>query len=277
LAPIRAILAARGQAGKAPGRAVSGTIKFDIGIFAVQDFEHGGAAMGHLRSLVLPLVLLASDHADPTRVAVDVELVLAADTSSSMDVEERQAQVDGYANAFRDGALIANLLSGPTGRIAVTYVEWSEEQRVIVPWTLISNVHDAERLAAAIAHTPVYHDSHGTNITGALKFSAAALRLNQFAGRRLVIDISGDGENNFQLPPDPVRDAIAREGITINGLSLEIREDKKKDWRNEPTASYYAAHVIGGPGAFLVSAYGMEDFEGALKRKLAQEMVVRLD
>jgi hypothetical protein len=233
--------------------------------------------MSHLRSLVLPLVLLAGDHADPTRAAVDVELVLAADTSSSMDVEERQAQVDGYANAFRDGALIANLLSGPTGRIAVTYVEWSEEQRVIVPWTLISNVRDAERFAAAIAHAPVYHDPHGTNITGALKFSAETLRLNQFAGRRLVIDISGDGENNSQLPPDPVRDAIVREGMTINGLSLEIREDKKKDWRNEPTASYYAAHVIGGPGAFLVSAYGMGDFEGALKRKLFLEMVARLD
>jgi len=233
--------------------------------------------MGHLQFLVLPLVLLASDDADSTKVAVDVELVLAADTSSSMDVEERQAQVDGYSNAFRDEALIANLLSGPTGRIAVTYVEWSEEQRVVVPWKLISDVHDAELFAAAIAHALVYHDPHGTNITGALKFSAAALRLNQFAGRRLVIDISGDGENNFQLPPDPVRDAIVREGITINGLSLEIREDKKKDWRNEPTASYYTAHVIGGPGAFLISAHGMEDFEGALKRKLVLEMVVRSD
>jgi hypothetical protein len=233
--------------------------------------------MGHLQSLVLPLVLLASDNADPTKVAVDVELVLAADTSSSMDVEERQAQVEGYANAFGDEELIANLLSGPIGRIAVTYVEWSDEQRVIVPWTLISNVQDAERFAAAIAHALVYHDPHGTNITGALKFSAAALRLNQFAGSRLVIDISGDGENNSDLPPDPVRDAIVREGITINGLSLEIREDKRKDWRNEPTASYYAAHVIGGPRAFLVSAYGMGAFEGALKRKLVQEMVVRSD
>jgi hypothetical protein len=256
---------------------ISGTVKFDIGIFEVQHFEHGGVAMVHLQSLVLPLVLLASDHADSTKVAVDVELVLAADTSSSMDVEERQAQVDGYANAFRDGALIAKLLSGPTGRIAVTYVEWSEEQRVIVPWTLISNVREAERFAAAIADAPVYHDLHGTNITGALKFSAAALRLNQFDGRRSVIDISGDGENNFRLPPDPVRDAIVQEGITINGLSLELREDKKKDWRNEPTASYYAAHVIGGPGAFLVSAYGMGDFEEALKRKLVLEMLAGSD
>lgn len=33
---------------------------------------------------------------------VDVELVLAADVSSSRDVEERQAQLDGYASAFLD-------------------------------------------------------------------------------------------------------------------------------------------------------------------------------
>jgi hypothetical protein len=68
-----------------------------------------------------------------------------------------------------------------------------------------------------------------------------------------------------------------QEGITINGLSLELREDKKKDWRNEPTASYYAAHVIGGAGAFLVSAYGMGDFEEALKRKLVLEMLAGSD
>src|SRR6478752_1512283 len=99
--------------------------------------------MGMLRSLMLPLALLAVAKADSAGVAVDVELVLAADVSCSMDIEERKAQVDGYANAFRDEALIADLLSGPLGRIAVTYVEWSEEQRVIVPWTQIASAMDA--------------------------------------------------------------------------------------------------------------------------------------
>ena len=229
--------------------------------------------MGYLLSLVLSLVLLVSAHADPTKVAVDVELVLAADVSSSMDVEERQAQVDGYASAFRDEALIADLLGGPRGRIAVTYVEWSEEQRVMVPWTLIANVGDAQRFAAAIARAPVYRDPHGTNLTGALRFSEAALRLNQFAGTRLVIDVSGDGENNIDPPPDQTRDAIVREGITINGLSLEILPDKKKDWRIGLTTSYYAAHVIGGPGALLLTAHGMEAFEETLKRKLSYEVI----
>ena len=42
-----------------------------------------------------------------------------------------------------------------------------------------------------------------------------------------------------------------QEGITINGLLLELTEDKKKGWRNEPTASYYPAHVIGGPERLL--------------------------
>jgi hypothetical protein len=233
--------------------------------------------VGYLRSLVLSVILLASAHADPTRVAVDVELVLAADVSSSMDIEERQAQVDGYASAFRDEVLTSSLLSGPIGRVAVTYVEWSEDQRIVVPWTLIATVDDAKRFAAAIARTPVYHDSHGTNITGALRFSEAALRRNRFDGSRLVIDVSGDGENNFDPSPDSVRDAIAQDGITINGLSLEILPDKTKDWRNGPTTTYYAAHVIGGPGAFLLSAHGMEAFGETLKRKLAHEVVAHAD
>lgn len=229
--------------------------------------------MGYLLSLVLSLVLLASAHADPTKVAVDVELVLAADVSGSMDVEERQAQVDGYTSAFRDEALIAELLNGPRGRIAVTYVEWSEEQRVIVPWTLISNVGDAKRFAAAIARAPVYRDHHRTNLTDALKFSEAALRHNEFAGTRLIIDVSGDGANNIDPPPDQTRDAIVREGITINGLSLEILPDEKEDWKIGPTTSYYAAHVIGGPGALLLTAHGMEAFEETLRRKLSLEVI----
>jgi hypothetical protein len=154
-----------------------------------------------------------------------------------MDVEERKAQVDGYANAFRDEALIADLLSGPLGRIAVTYVEWSEEQRVIVPWTEIASAADARRFADAVARTPIYRDPHGTNITGALRFSEALLRDNRFAGTHLVIDVSGDGENNIDPPPDAVRDMLVKQDITINGLSLEILPDEKKDWRLGPTTS----------------------------------------
>jgi hypothetical protein len=69
--------------------------------------------------------------------------------------------------------------------------------------------------------------------------------------------------------------AVACSGITINGLSLEILPDKKKDWRVGPTTSYYAAHVIGGPGALLLTAHGMEAFEETLKRKLSYELVAR--
>ena len=144
---------------------------------------------------------------------------------------------------------------------------------MVVPWTLVANVGDAQRFAAAIARAPVYRDPRGTNITGALRFSHAALRRNQFAGTRLVIDVSGDGENNIDPPPDGARDVIVQEGITINGLSLEILPDKKKDWRFGPTSSYYAAHVIGGPGAFVLSAHGSEAFEETLKRKLSREVV----
>jgi hypothetical protein len=60
-----------------------------------------------------------------------------------------------------------------------------------------------------------------------------------------------------------------QEGITINGLLLELREDKKKGWRNSPR------HWR--PGAFVISAYGMGNFDEALKRKLVLEILAGSD
>lgn len=60
-----------------------------------------------------------------------------------------------------------------------------------------------------------------------------------------------------------------QEGTTINGLLLELREDKKKGWRNGPRRW--------GPGAFVISAYGMGNFEEALKRKLVLEILAGSD
>jgi hypothetical protein len=48
-------------------------------------------------------------------------------------------QRQGYISAFTSGELIAATTSGPLGRIAVAFVEWSDaaHQRLIVLCTLI--------------------------------------------------------------------------------------------------------------------------------------------
>ena len=57
---------------------------------------------------------------------VDLELVLAADVSSSMNSNELRLQRNGYVEAFTDADVINALFSGPTGRVAVSYTEWAE-------------------------------------------------------------------------------------------------------------------------------------------------------
>jgi hypothetical protein len=216
------------------------------------------------------------------QIAVDVEVVLAADASSSMDATERRQQTDGYAKAFRDRELVRSLLSGPLHLIAVTYVEWNDEAFVMVPWTLIGSPQDAERFADAIARVPAYCGMGGTNITGALARSSGLLASNRYRGSRLLIDISGDGPNNSAIAPDRVRDEIIARGITINGLVLDLPDESPVTavaLTNSATPvsleDYYARHVVGGDGAIVVTAHGMDDFDRALRFKLVREIASR--
>ena len=64
--------------------------------------------------------------------------------------------------------------------------------------------------------------------------------------------------------PDPVRDAAALAGITINGLAI-LNESPSLD-------RYYAEHVIGGPDAFVMAAKDFRDFVHAIRHKLLREI-----
>jgi len=73
------------------------------------------------------------------------------------------------------------------------------------------------------------------------------------------LDISGDGPNNTGCLANQARDAAIKQGITINGLPTF------NDWLQpsgqrqiEILDKYYAACVIGNPGAFLVVAYSLK-------------------
>ena len=58
--------------------------------------------------------------------AVDLLLVLAADVSRSVDAPKFQLQRDGYAAAITDPRVLEAIRSGPRGRMAICFVEWSE-------------------------------------------------------------------------------------------------------------------------------------------------------
>src|SRR3546814_5657328 len=78
-------------------------------------------------------------------------------------------------------------------------------------------------------------------------------------------DLSGDGRSNEGGSPAFARAAANRAGITINGLAILNEEPE--------LAGYYIAGVVGGPGAFLLTADDFQDFAVAMRRKLYFEIV----
>jgi hypothetical protein len=231
--------------------------------------------MGKGRFLVALLLMFTGQPVSAQQVPVDLELLLAADTSISMDENDRTLQLEGYAGAFRDPEVVSAILSGPHRRIAVSYVEWSSDQRIIVPWTVLQSKADAAKFADAIAEIPTKSGYGGTNITGAIEFGTLMVSENEFAGSRRVIDISGDGMNNSGRLPDDARDKAVRQGITINGLPLNENDEDSSVHSNVRLDVYYREHVIGGLGAFLVIAEDPQDFARAIKLKLLREIAAR--
>jgi hypothetical protein len=199
---------------------------------------------------------------------VDVELVLAVDTSGSIDPEEYQMQHEGYAAALTNADIIEAIRSGPHHAIAITFVEWSGfgHQRQLVGWTLIKDAQSAGDFAAKIKHSNrVFSD--WTSISDAIDYSVSLFKDNGLEGDRLVVDISGDGVNNNGRPPSAARDDAVAKGVTINGLPI-LNEDPSLD-------GYYQENVIGGDGAFRVAVNDFDSFTEALRGKLMREIAGR--
>ena len=96
-----------------------------------------------LVTIVLAAVFLCGQAAasEQQNKTVDLELILAVDVSRSMNTRRLKLQRQGYVAAFRDRRVADAIQSGPQGRIAVTYVEWSgaDHQHVVLPWRVISS------------------------------------------------------------------------------------------------------------------------------------------
>ena len=76
-----------------------------------------------MRTLALLLTCLALPA---TAQDVELELVLLADASGSIDAAEIRFQRLGYAKAITDPRVIDAITRTAYGKIAVTYVEWGD-------------------------------------------------------------------------------------------------------------------------------------------------------
>src|SRR5438105_3210564 len=95
-------------------------------------------------SLLLAFNLVASAQAlEP----VDLMLVLASDVSRSVDHPKFLLQRDGYAAAVSNQRVLEAIKSGPNGKIAICFVEWSGygAQKLVIDWMAIDGVATARK------------------------------------------------------------------------------------------------------------------------------------
>jgi hypothetical protein len=228
------------------------------------------ALLAALAVSLSPGVPIATAAGEP----VDLELVLAVDVSGSIDDTEARVQREGYIAAFRDPRVVEAIEHGMLGRIAVAYYEWAGfgHIRVIADWTLIDDRQSAEAFADGLARLPP-QTARRTAIASAIDFAVPYFERNRFDGTRRVVDVSGDGPNNWGGPVTTARDAAVAAGITVNGLPIVNGRSSRYGSPPMPDLDlYYRDCVIGGSGAFIEVAESFEDFGRAVLRKLILEI-----
>ena len=228
-----------------------------------------GAALVIAALSVLGTVARAQD--------VDLLLVLASDVSRSVDTRKFQLQREGYAAALSNRRVVEAIQSGPHGKIAICFVEWSgaTSLKLVIDWTIVSDAASARKIGDQMLELPRSFADR-TSISAGLEFAFAQLERSPFKAARRTIDVSGDGTNNSGRDIASVRDEVTAKGVTVNGLV--ILSDSPLPWNPEHTnppgglGEYYRRNVIGGPGAFVMVAENHDSFGQAIVKKMIAEI-----
>ncbi|MDT7043525.1 DUF1194 domain-containing protein [Candidatus Nitronereus thalassa] len=201
-------------------------------------------------------------------VPVDVELSLVWDVSGSISASEYDLQRQGYANAFQSAAVQNAINSGTNQSIAVQVVQFGTNAIVSTGWNLVTSA-TASNFGTFLSTLGRENTGLSTSIARGIQISAANLLSNNgFEGLKMVMDVSGDGEENVGANPTSVtqqRDLAVASGIIINGLPIVTSSFPNLD-------DYYTNNVIGGTDAFVQVANGFGDFESAITAKLVNEI-----
>jgi hypothetical protein len=231
------------------------------------------ALVSLIASMLLPLVAVAPARADD----VDVALVLVTDVSRSIDDTEFKLEKDGYTSAFTSQKVLEAIQGGPSGKIAVAYMEFASsfEVRTVLEWTVINDKASARAFAERLAAAPRSFWGR-TAISAGVDQAVQLLAETGVNATRHVIDVCGDGTNNAGREIADARDDAVKAGITINGLA--IINDHPVSWtfaHVQPPgglANYYRANVTGGPGSFVLEVHDFASFGEAMTRKLVDEI-----
>lgn len=223
-------------------------------------------------------------HPNASAADVDTELLLLVDVSGSVSTLEYNLMMKGYANAFRQSAVLDSIKSGARGSVAVALSFWSAEnqQKIGLNWTMISDQASANSFADSLGTLSRPYSSttalasainHGVSLFGTETGGAD----NGFSSLVQVIDVGGDGEDNASpwatadrsQAVRAARDGALKAGVDmINGLPIGRGEGN--------LVGYYTANVAGGAAggveSFVQPTATFADIEKTLTTKLTREV-----
>ena len=213
------------------------------------------------RLLMIGFLLAVTTQGISAQAVAHLNLVLALDVSASVNDQEFELQRTGIALALRDDDVQAAILQAPGG-VNIAIVQWASirHQRVALDWRHLDEKGDIDALADSVAAMPRALEGGGTMIHAGLDFAADMLRDAPMPAARQVIDLSGNGLADDVAALDAARQRLVENGIVINGLAIE--EDPPYG-----ITEHFREHLIGGPGAFVITAQDFPDFARAIDRK----------
>jgi hypothetical protein len=231
--------------------------------------------LARFAAVALGCVLLAREDAAAAELT-DVNIVTALDISDSIDPAATAIEIEGMAAAIRAPEIIQAIQSGRHRRVGFAVFAWrSGAFPELIAWTIIATAADARavsnRLATgfrafAASDPPAsYLSPHMTDLSGAIDHAAVLLLTAPYLADRTVINVIGNGWDNVGEGPRRARDRVLAKGVTINGVVLGF---------DPVLMGYYRSSVIGGRGAFLLSADDPAAMVKVLERKFLYDIAL---
>jgi len=228
--------------------------------------------------VALGFMLLCGRSALADEVVTDANIVTGLDISDSITREDMRLEIESMAQAIRSPEFLAAIQSGRHGRIGFAVFAWHHNQFPdVVRWTLIGSEEDASAVARQIESRlrvdvevearkeEPYYMGRLTDLSQAIDHATEMLGTAPFAGKRSVVNIIGNGEDNVGDDAQAARDRGVESGAIVNGVVLG---------GDASVVDYYRRQVIGGPGAFVMSTNSSETMVEVMTRKFLYDIVM---
>ena len=201
-------------------------------------------------------------------------LVLALDVSTSVDAVEDRLQREGLAHALMAPEVVRAFLTGDP--VALYVFQWSGAawQVPMLPgWIMVDSAEDLAWAAHVIAESERIGSLRHTALGAALVHASAAFAEGPVCQARTV-DVAGDGRSNDGVQPYQVYRSHALDGVTVNALVVGEASNgaRRSDDQERRLVAWFESEILHGPSAFWILADGYEDYERAMRTKLAREL-----